>query len=430
MYKRTLLMLVCCTLPLLKVAAQQFSEKQAKEYRVSFRLGNDLLLKDYKDNARQLDSLSCFLKADDTIRIDSLVFIGSSSPEGGSTLNTKLALRRARNMRGYLEWIFPYTEDIPSRLIATTGSWSEVIEEIKNDHLVPNRQAVIALLEKYSNDPMVMERVRIRYKDAYLYIHRNMLSDKRNVTACLIYCSSQRTIALVVQPSVETPSVGITISDLNDATKTDTLTMTDSLPATDVLLVQPVTHLDINSVRRPFLALKTDLLLWGGVLPNFKMGTWTPNLSVEFYFARCWSVQAGGIFANWDALGGSKELFALSAADVEVRLWLGKASAYRGLFIGAFGQYGEYDVQQGMQVSSLGNTGNFRGAGIGLGWLLPFGRGWAVEGEVRSGWRSATNKVYEAENAHYFYESQDKENVFDVQFRLSMVYRFGTNKSR
>lgn len=422
MYKRTLVMLLCCALPLLKVAAQQLSEKQTKKYRVSFRLGSDLLLKDYKDNARQLDSLFCFLKADPTVRIDSMVFVGSSSPEGGSTLNMKLALRRANSMRGYLGWVSPHARDIPSRLISTIGSWSEVIEDINNDRSVPNRQEVVALLQKHSNDPMVMELVRIRYWDAYLYIHRNFLSGKRNVTACLIYYSPQQTPP-VVEPTEEISSVVIPVPDLENTAKADTL------PVTDVLPEQPDIQMK-ESVRLPLVAIKTDLLLWGGVLSDFKMGTWTPNLSLEFYFARRWSVQIGGMYANWDAMTGSKELFALSAADVEARFWLGEVSAYQGLFIGVYGQYGEYDVQQGMQLTSFANTGHFRRTGAGVGWLLPFGGGWAVEGEAWGGWRSTTNTVYQAEDGHYYYENRDKKNAFDIQFRLSMVYRFGINKSR
>lgn len=76
------------------------------------------------------------------------------------------------------------------------------------------------------------------------------------------------------------------------------------------------------------LALKTDFVLWGTLMPGFEMGTFTPNLSAEFYFAKRWSVQLGGAYSNWNAISGDKGLYAVSAVDFEPRFWARKDGLY------------------------------------------------------------------------------------------------------
>lgn len=172
---------------------------------------------------------------------------------------------------------------------------------------------------------------------------------------------------------------------------------------------------------RPFIALKTDLMLWGGVMPGFEMGTWTPNLSAEIYFARRWSAQAGYAYSNWNKFAGTKELYAVSAADMEVRHWFGKQSQFNGFYLGVYGQYGQYDIQKGIQ----GQTGSFWSAGLGAGWMQPLSRYWALEAEIRGGYRSAQNNIYDIEEGHNYFNKKQTIGRFTPQFRLQVVYRIG-----
>lgn len=169
----------------------------------------------------------------------------------------------------------------------------------------------------------------------------------------------------------------------------------------------------------PRLALKTDLMLWGGIVPGFETGTWMPNLTAEICFARRWSVQAGWAYSNWDAFGGG--LYAVSAADLEVRYWFGRASAFDGFFIGAYALAGQYDRKEAAQ----GQTGSFFGGGLGAGYLLPLSRRWGVEAEVRVGGRSAENDRYAVYWGHTYLDSSKTEGKFTPQVRLQIVYRIG-----
>lgn len=176
----------------------------------------------------------------------------------------------------------------------------------------------------------------------------------------------------------------------------------------------------------PLLGVKTDLVMWGSLMPGFKMGAWTPNLSAEVYFANKWSVQLGWAYSHWDALSGGYGQFSSSALDLEARWWLKGDRLFRGFFAGVYGTYGDYDLQDKEQPT--GQTGTFFGTGIGVGWLQPLSRHWALEAEVRAGYRSASNELYDIETDHYYLDRKQNEGGFTPQLRIQLVYRFGRGK--
>ena len=165
---------------------------------------------------------------------------------------------------------------------------------------------------------------------------------------------------------------------------------------------------------------------WGGLTPNFQLGTWTPNLSAEVFFARRWSVQAGASYSNWDALGGDYKLFATLAGDLEGRYWFSEDYLFKGFYVGVYGRYGQYDVQG--REGLTGNTGTFWSAGLGAGYALPLSRRWFFEMQVRGGYRSASDELYDIEAGHCFFNSKQTESGINGQVRLLLVYRFGRNK--
>ena len=235
---------------------------------------------------------------------------------------------------------------------------------------------------------------------------------------------SERLLPELLQSTENVPMTGSGMSfsyELSPKAKARAAAMPepDNMPEpADAVLVAERT-VESRKHSGPVVALKTDLLLWGGVMPGFKTGTWTSNLSAEIYFARRWSAEAGYAYAAWDAFGGG--LYAVSAGNIEVRGWLGKASAYKGFFLGVFGTYGQYDVQDAAQ----GQTGTFWYAGLGAGWLQPLSRHWALEAEIRGGYRSANNQLYDIEPGHNYFNSKATDSKFVPQLRLQVVYRFG-----
>ena len=174
----------------------------------------------------------------------------------------------------------------------------------------------------------------------------------------------------------------------------------------------------------PLISVKTDIMMWSSLMPSFRVGTFTPNLSTEIYFAGRWSAQVGWAYANWNSFSSQDGLFASSTLDLEARYWCtGDDRLYRGLFVSVYGSYGDYDVQD--NSSPTGQTGTFFSAGIGGGWLQPLSRHWSLEAQVRLGYRSASNEFYDIDRGHYYLDRKQSQGDFVPQFRLQVVYRFG-----
>lgn len=168
-------------------------------------------------------------------------------------------------------------------------------------------------------------------------------------------------------------------------------------------------------------ALKTDFVLWGSLMPGFEMGSFMPNLSAEVYFAKRWSVQLGGGYSNWDALSGSKGLYAVTGVDLEPRWWLKNDGLYRGFYAGVFGTYGDFDIQE----TTTGYTGTYFMGGVTGGWCQVLGRHLYLEAALRLGFRSAQGDNYTILNDHYYLDDSESRGKFAPQVRLQLVYRFG-----
>lgn len=173
-------------------------------------------------------------------------------------------------------------------------------------------------------------------------------------------------------------------------------------------------------------ALKTDFVLWGSLMPGFEMGSFTPNLSAEVYFAKRWSVQLGGAYSNWDALGGDHGLYAVTAVDLEPRWWLKDNGLFRGFYAGIFGTYGDFDLQKKEQET--GYTGTYFMGGVTGGWCQVLGRHLYLEAALRLGFRSAKGDNYTILNDHYYWDSSENRGKFAPQVRLQLVYRFGKSE--
>lgn len=229
-------------------------------------------------------------------------------------------------------------------------------------------------------------------------------------------------------------SSGITLYyELSPAAKARALAMTYRTPV-DHRTEDPAQTAPFAEVKppkqawRPLLALKTNLVQWVGVTPDFKITAFMPNLALELYFARRWSVEASALYANWDYSGN--KLWAVSSYGIEPRLWIKNDGTFRGLYVGAYGQFGDFDNQQDKTEGADNRTGTFWNAGLSVGWLQPLSRHWAVELGLRGGYRNASIDWYDIERdnagtTHYYYNRHDTEGKFSPSVRVNIIYRFG-----
>lgn len=176
--------------------------------------------------------------------------------------------------------------------------------------------------------------------------------------------------------------------------------------------------------QKALLNIKTDLVQWAGVTSDFDgLHAVTPNLSLEFMFARRWSVEVGGSYSNWDAFSGSKGLWAVSQAWVEPRVYFGKADGFRGVYAGVYGLFGSYDIQSG----EIGHTGTHVNLGLSLGYVQTLSRSWFLEFGVRGGYRMGKGALYDIQDGHHYYNCDKEKGQFSGQVRLNLTCRIFRN---
>lgn len=120
--------------------------------------------------------------------IDSILIVGTASPEGRSGFNFELAGERVRVLRDYIidKYSLPDTNVI--RTSVRVFSWDEIIPQLKSDTCLPDSAAVLKVLENPDRTDFSKGwTLRTRKSDAYHYINSTYLDYMRKGTISVLY---------------------------------------------------------------------------------------------------------------------------------------------------------------------------------------------------------------------------------------------------
>lgn len=168
-----------------------------------------------------------------------------------------------------------------------------------------------------------------------------------------------------------------------------------------------------DSLRPPYhlLALKTNLLYYGALLPN---------LELEWHCRDRWSVAVEGGIAWWGRYSEQKS-YRLWLIDAEARHWIKPRAPWHGLYVGLFAGGGLYDLQNG----STGKYGGGTLAGASLGYMWPIGRHLSLEAGIGAGYLYTRFKEYEPYEGHHLYLRTKELHYFGpLKLKFSLAWRF------
>lgn len=445
---------------------------------LTYPQGGTTVSADFGDNAGELLRLDRFLRQifrDSLIYVDSVRLCGYCSIEGSWDVNDRLARSRALGFRKYLDGKYALSSRYPVRVDRVAEDWDKLAEMVAASDMA-SRDTVLALIrdvdvfqgrEKelmnldggvpyrymakaffpalrrveitvdYDLHRIIEEKMRRKLSEeefqrelereraAAEAEERRLAEEARRAEAERIAAeeAARRAAEQAAREREEARRAEEAARLEAERRAAEAARLEAERAAAEAARLQKREARKLH----PLIGVKTDLMLWGGVMPGFNIGTWTPNLSAEVYFAKRWSAQLGWAYADWDSFRGRYGLFASSTLDLEARYWTGRGEGlFRGLFVAVYGSYGDYDVQD--KESPTGQTGTFFGAGVGCGYLLPLSRHWSFEAQVRAGYRSASNELYDIETGHYYLDRKETVGEFVPQLRLQFVYRFGRGK--
>ena len=374
--------------------------------QIHFRQGKIDLSPSVGDNRSALARIADSLRtsyADSIYRLQRILVVGGASPEGSVRINRWLSEKRAGVLFDYLSRYGA----LPDSLKASEflgRDWGGLIRLVMDDPDVPYREETLALLREIADEargaaPAKGDHLgriqRLRGGAPYWYMYKHHFPDLRASRLYLWYEKVWNPAAPIPQPKAEilVPPV-------------DTVIIRDTIYIHDTLYVAR------PCPERPFyMALKTNMLYDALLIPN---------LGVEFYLGRNWSVAADWMYGwwktdrrhwYWRAYGGG----------ISVRRWFGRAAEEKpltGHHLGLYGQIFTYDFETGGRGYMGGEPGgtlwdrmNYA-AGVEYGYSHPIARRLNIDFTIGVGYWGGAYHEYKPVDGCYVWQSTRQRHWF------------------
>ena len=388
--------------------------------RVHYRQGYSTLEMSLGNNQAALkrftDSLTLIVN-NPLYRLKSVSVIGGASPEGNYKLNQRLSEKRAKKLFDYLAQQGQLTP-MATNFVYLGVDWHGLLELVQKDTDVPYRDEVIALIEdillksadKASLASQNLHRLaNLRGGQPYHYMYRVLFPELRGSTLTLSYEPfwQPATFAPFEQLDVDTSGVKVTLPDVA------------SLP-------QPFANM---ATRHPFcMGLKTNLL-YDALL--------VPNIGVEFYLGRNFSISTDWHYAWWNTKSWFWRTY---GGELSIRKWLGqaaKANPLTGHHVGIYGQALTYDfLAFGTKGYMSGNPGEdlFDRAswavGIEYGYSLPITKQLNLDFVIGIGYQTGKYNEYELQDDCYVWKTmKNRRFIGPTKAEVTLVWLLGKGKN-
>ena len=383
----------------LSVAAQEHIEKK---YSLFFRVSRSDIDSTYMDNGHtirtMIDDIKTTLEVQGAVP-DSLLIYASSSPEGPSALNQRLAIRRAENARALLIHLFPQFDPKNIRVESRPNDWSGVILAIRRDSSIINRNALLKVL----TDPGVKDKTAAlrAIPEAYDEIRHGLLNYMRTATVTIQVIGKKDEFSDIGQRPL-IPAVSSVKAPAIEPPKDEPLSMPQA----------------VQDIRKPFyMAVKTNMLYDLALVPN---------IGLEFYLGKNISVAGNWMYSWWknDRIAWYWRTY---GGDLAVRYWFGPDAEKKplsGHHVGVYGQIITYDFETGGR-GYLGDRWSYAG-GIEYGYSLPVARRLNIDFNLGVGCLGGEFKEYLPIDGHYVWQATKKRNyIGPTKLEVSLVWLLG-----
>lgn len=372
-----MLFLSLCLSAQVKSTSVKSPQKRLLGIEVHFRFDKSQFDLNYMGNELALER---FAQAVDSIglsRIDSVVVVSQSSPEGVYEHNMKLSRNRAATMRRIVLQRHPELNNL--LYVHPDGeSWEGLRTYVANDKKM-KQQTIDKVLSIIDSDINVAtKKWRLQQLPIYRYLIQTYYPRLRNSVFCILYFTESR--------RVEEPADKV------------------ALPLPEVTPLQPIPAPEKR--REPMLNVHTNLL--------YDLGT-ALNFGVEYYpHDSRWSVAANYTFPWWSR-DKKHRYMQLIDGELQVRRYFDKKASHAGHYLSAYIHGNYYDFSFNAERAWQGE-----GMGIGLGygyvWRPWKDKRWKVEAFVRFGYYYSLYDPYHASdpyNGKYYYDWDGAVEDFD-----------------
>lgn len=386
---------------------------------IYYKQGHREIDTDYKNNQVQLARfLQVVREAQQKNIIDQLIINSYSSPDGISHYNKRLSGYRAECVSQYL---VQHT-GVPEQLIkkrANGIAWKQLRDLVAVSE-VPYRNEVLHIIDHtpewiYDANHRIVDGKKkqlmdLHYGIPYRYMYEHLFPQLRSSVAVSLYLhtTDDREIAA---GNTGTPT-GTQPADSLAATVKETATAQNVQSKEE----EPI-QLEEEEEAVQRLAIKTNLL-YDAIL--------MPSLEVEYRINDRWSVNLEGDMAWWKN-DGKHKYYQLATISPEGRYWFKTRKPWHGHYIGLFGGFTWYDLENGKR----GYKGEAEMAGLSYGYMWPIGKRISLETGVGVGFLHTRYEEYLPLEGHYVYQQTKQTNYFGpLKLKLALVWRLWNEKKK
>lgn len=338
--------------------------------------------------------------------LDHIDVYGYASPDGPWSINERLAHKRSEVIVDYIIKHAGISADKVNNLWGGIA-YDELRCLVTADTNIPDRDVVLEILNDdslgvYEGKGVDRRKQRLMALSGgrpYKWLLRNVFPKLRYSFA----------IAVSFKPEIpEVDTAAVVVPEPEPATEViDTVIMVEDTVAP---LPAPV-EATLEVKPRHLLALKTNLLYYGALMPN---------LELEYLFNDHWSVAIEGNIAWWGKYARNRS-YRLAEIDAEVRRWIKPREPWHGFYVGAFAGGGWYDLLK----DSPGYYGEGGMAGLSVGYMWPVSRNLSFEAALGAGYLYSRYKEYEPIDGHHVYQrTKALHYAGPLKAKFSIVWRF------
>ena len=338
--------------------------KRNDRVEVHFKFDKYNLELDYMGNRASLQTFTHKIDSIGISKIDSVVIVSQSSPEGVYEHNLKLSKNRANTMRRYILSTHPELESL-LRVYPDGESWRRLRDYVESDATMSSsaKRRVISVIDSDVN--IGTKKWRMEQLPEYDYLLRTYYPRIRNSTFCIIYYSE------ITYPKAE-PMFASEHTPMGLATES----------GVSSIVLAPLPHRS-DLVSGGFGAATSKLLLKTNAIG---LGMGIVNVAAEVDVVEHLSVTLPIYFSAWNYFKSTIK-FRTFALQPELRYWPSKRND--GFFAGAhFGlAYYNFAFDGDYRYQDYGGTTPAVGGGLSIGYRLPISHDmrWRVEFSVGAG---------------------------------------------
>ncbi len=140
---------------------------------------------------------------------------------------------------------------------------------------------------------------------------------------------------------------------------------------------------------------------------------------MEYRIDDRWSVNLEGDVAWWKN-DGRHRYYQLATVSPEGRYWFGTRKPWHGHYVGVFGGFSWYDLENGAR----GYRGEAETVGLSYGYMFPVGRSLSFEAGIGIGYMHSEYEEYLPIDGHYVYQQTSRMNYFGpLKLKFALVWR-------